>query len=80
MKVKNPILGKLRQDDDGHWYLIPNLYFRTFDVLVAKLEKLGGDPGLWYERQNIVEELEKNFDKYRLDGGPFDLDVIMPGP
>ena len=69
-------LGKLRQDDEGHWYLIPNLYFRTFDLLVDNLSKLG-DKSKWYERQHIVEELETNFNKYRLGGGPFDLDVII---
>lgn len=76
MKVKNPILGKLRQDDDGHWYLIPNLYFRTFDVLVGKLEKLDAEhKGI--QSQKVIEELETNFNGYRLDGGPFDLDVII---
>ena len=64
--------GKLRQDNSNHWYLIPELYYRTFDVLSVKLDKLDEDSDEWYK---VGEELEKNFGQYRLPGGLFDMDL-----
>ena len=68
------ITGKLRQDDSGHWYLIPKPYIRTFDLLFTKIDKLDENSNEWYK---AIEEVEKDFGEYRLSGGPFDFDVII---
>lgn len=67
-------LGKLRQDEDCHWYLIPNSKIKRFDKIVHTMEheKLSEDAYSDWE-----DELTNCFDRFRLPGGPWKLDVII---
>ena len=64
--------GRLRQDNDGHWYLIPTGSCKEFRELINILE---------YRNHPDYEDAEdkfiKYFDKYRLSGGYQDLIIPM---
>lgn len=68
------ITGKLRQDEDSHWYLVPKPYIRTFDLLSNKIDQLDETSDECYK---AIEGFEESFGEYRLPGGPFDFDVII---
>lgn len=60
-------IGFLRQDDDCHWYLIPTELLQEFDNLFNLINI----------DDNLCDDFNDKFDKYRLSGGPFALKVIM---
>jgi len=67
-------IGRLRQDEDSHWYLIPDAKIERFDKIMHTMEheKLSED-----EYSDWEDELINCYERFRLSGGPFKLDVIM---
>lgn len=65
------MLGKLRTDEDGHWYLIPYLYLEEFKELKRKLE------GKRYiDDSDQFDLFEEFFGRFRIDS-PFSVKCIM---
>ena len=62
--------GRLRKDEDGHWYVIPESETEAFD---AALEALGSDD---YDCV-LVNDFISMYDCFRLSGGPFDVRVVL---
>lgn len=67
-------IGKLRQDNDCHWFLIPDDKVADFDEL---LEKYSNAELFSSERDDLEDELINDFEQYMLGGGIHNLDVIM---
>ena len=65
--------GKLRRDDSSHWYLVPDERLEEFD---ATMEQLEGKE--YMDAPDAFDAFISEFDDYRLDGGPYDLKVLMP--
>lgn len=67
------IWGYFRQDEDSHWYLIPEKYIKLFikqkDDIACTID--------FEKRENLVEEFIQNFDEYRLSGGIESYKVMM---
>ena len=68
-------IGKLRTDEDCHWYLIPDDKVKRFDKIMHEMEQL--DHLVGEEYSDWEDEFINRFERYRLPGGPFKLDVIM---
>lgn len=70
---KQGYCGYLRQDDDEHWYLIPEELIENFDSLWDKMT---------INNLDKLDELNDLFDEcygaYRLRGGYRDLLVVVP--
>ena len=66
--------GYLREDDDGHWYLIPEDKLSHFYWIKEKIETLKAYSDEW---EDACQDMIDNFDKYRLSGGPYDLRIKM---
>jgi hypothetical protein len=66
--------GKLRKDDNGFWYLLPQNMTDTFydDLNKINLTPYGSDKR--YALENMFYDL---YDKYYLRGGSQHLDVFM---
>lgn len=65
--------GYLRQDDDSHWYLVPEEYVKLFakqmdDIYLEKD---------FDKRDELILEFVHNFVEYRLSGGVQDLKIQM---
>lgn len=55
-------LGFLRNDDDGHWYLVPSLFIADFDESLEKMK------GLEYlDDPSVFDQFEEFFGKYHID-------------
>jgi len=67
-------IGKLRTDEDCHWYLIPDYKVTRFDKVMHEMEQLDQTSEEYYDWE---DEFINRFERYRLSGGPFKLDVIM---
>jgi hypothetical protein len=67
--------GYLREDDDGHWYLIPEDKVQRFRELMDKLVDLQWVMNEEWEETN--DAVINEFDEYRLSGGPYDLKIQM---
>lgn len=66
--------GKLRKDDDGHWYLVPESQINYFDSVCRDIDEFDEYSDEW---DDAVDEFIKVFDKYRLSGGVGDLRIEM---
>ena len=55
----------LRQDDDGHWYKIPNDLLDKFDDNLSKI--IGKD---YLDAADDFDSFTNEFDKYRTFGDP----------
>ena len=66
--------GYFRQDDAGHWYLIPKEKIKRYRAL---LDELWLSP---YEiKDDIANTIIKEFDGYRLSGSIEDYEVTIDG-
>jgi hypothetical protein len=66
--------GYLRQDDDGHWFLIPIEYISEWEELMGDIERAKPYGGEW---EDLIEELDSEFGQYRLSSGVQDLKVLI---
>lgn len=67
-------LGVLRNDDDGHWYLIPEELAHEFDSTEETIYNADEYSEYW---TSAIEHFETEFGKYRLGGGYRELKVLM---
>jgi hypothetical protein len=67
-------LGKLRQDDSSHWYLIPSEFIQEHDQLAQDIDRAKEESGEWY---NLIDEYDCKYSQYRLDGGLYDVNVLV---
>ena len=73
-------IGKLRTDAKGilngkyHWYLIPDDKVKRFDKIIRTMEheKLNDE-----EYSDWEDELINCYERFRLPGGPWKLDIIV---
>ena len=65
--------GYLRQDEDSHWYLIPQEYLRLFEKQMENISVEYDE----IKREDLINEFIDNFEEYRLSGGVQDLKVPM---
>ena len=65
--------GHVHQDDDGHWYLVPEEYTELF---LKQLDDIACFDN-WDKREDLISEFESNFKEYRLSGGVESLRVLM---
>lgn len=65
--------GYLRQDDEGHWYLMSEKDCLEFDILSARID-ISDE---FEELEDLNFDFDMKFGKYRLNGGPFDIEAIM---
>lgn len=66
--------GRLRQDDSGHWYLIPESEVEGHDGLRAAIESTEWLSDEW---NALTVEYDNKYYKYRLGGGPYELKVLI---
>jgi hypothetical protein len=66
-----PKYGYLRQDDDSHWYLVPEETIGNFDNMLRQIEDG------WQRKDDLIDMFIEAFDKYRLSGGYQDLKILM---
>lgn len=64
--------GYFRQDDAGHWYLIPKEKLNRFVGLMDAFYVSS-----WKERWDIADTLENEFNVYRINGGIEDYEVTI---
>jgi len=74
IKEDNKMYGCLREDGDGHWYLIPEDKLESFKAAKFAVEQaeIGFNTRDWEEACDMLID---NFYKYRLSGGPYDLRI-----
>lgn len=70
--MTEPKYGYLRQDDSGHWYLIPEELRKDFRELLDTIETCD-----YPSCENAEDKFIRDFDKYRLSGGYQDLRIFM---
>ena len=61
----------LRQDDAGHWYLIPQELLSRYRELTDKTVSSNN----YEEMESAFDSLNEEFNKHRLSGGVEDLKV-----
>jgi hypothetical protein len=66
--------GYLRQDQDSHWYLIPDFLIPRFDHVLRIIED---DCQTTSEEDDTIELFIEEFGDYRLSGGCYDLKIPM---
>ena len=66
--------GKIRKDDDGHTYVIPEDEVPAFDALNIRMELVTWASDEWYELNNEFNEM---FSKYSVGGWLGDLKVVL---
>jgi len=66
--------GNLRNDDDGHEYVVPVELVEEFDIIMDYIRDLrwGSD-----KRYDAEAEFEAEFGKYRVGGEIRDMKIIM---
>jgi len=67
-------LGKLRQDDSSHWYVIPEELVEEYEKISMDIDKAKDHSDEWYD---LIDRYDSNYGQYRLDGGIYDLKVII---
>ena len=72
---KSPRVGLLRNDDDGHNYLIPKRKAARFDQLMKEAAGPFHDDG--DELENINCRIDSEFGDFRVDGIE-EFDIIIP--
>jgi len=55
--------GRLRFDDEGHEYLIPEELIEKFDKLTDDIEKIEEGSDDWYE---LIDEFGDNYSEFRV--------------
>jgi hypothetical protein len=65
--------GKLRQDEDSHWYLLPEEIVKNFSAMMDKIY-LEND---WEKKDLLIDFFIEAFGQYRLLGGIQDLKVLI---
>jgi len=65
------LIGHLRQDDDGHWYLIPSLFVTDFDEMMDKMDGIG-----YLDNPCLFDEFEEFFGRFRIDN-PYSVRCIL---
>ena len=65
--------GYLRQDDDGHWYLLEPEAVKQFENLH---EQICSETD-WKKKEYLIDIFIDAFDKNRLSGGISNLKVLM---
>lgn len=68
-------IGYLRQDDDGHWYLVPENEIADFEEARMWIEVATNEG--WFSQSRAIEKFLQEFDKHRLSGGVGQLKVII---
>ena len=72
------ITGRLRQDEDCHWYLIPDDKIKRFDEITMKMENLDWENEKDSDHlSDLEDELVNCYEEYMLGGGPYKLAIIM---
>jgi hypothetical protein len=67
-------IGYLRQDDSGHWYVVPENIVERFDKLMRDICEIEEHTEKWYE---AVDWFISRYDRYRLGGGYQDVKCVM---
>jgi len=66
--------GYLREDNNGHWYLIPEDKVKHFVWIKEKIDMFE----LWSDDwEDACQDMIDHFDGYRISGGPYDLKIQM---
>lgn len=67
---------RLRRDESLHWYLVPEDVVADFDRDALTIEEAEPDS----DEESILHcDFDEAYGKYRLDGGPEDLRVVIEG-
>lgn len=66
--------GYIRQDDSGHYYVIPELRINEYDELADKIDSGDDESTEW---QANVNTFIAKFDNMRVNGGLSNLKVAM---
>ncbi len=66
-------IGYLRKDDDGHWYLVPEIAVKEFDQAIRLVE----DARTWSARELAISDFINLFDQYRYMDAISTLKVVM---
>jgi hypothetical protein len=66
--------GYLRQDDSGHWYVVPEEEVEKFDATMRAVNEVPEHSEAWYIR---VDGFIALYEEYRLSGGYQDQKVLM---
>ena len=75
-KTEGAVLGYIRSDDSGHRYLVPEDIVVAFDALLNQMGSVDEDSERFYD---LCDDFERDYGKYRLDGGVENLKVLMEG-
>ncbi len=65
--------GYLKSDDDGHWYLIPEDLISRWRELIG----ISTTSNVYEEMESAHNNLNSEFEKYRLSGGIEDLKITI---
>ena len=71
--LQNKKYGYVHQDDDGHWYLVPEEYAKLF---IKQLDDITCTKDC-DKKDDLISEFISNFDEYRLSGGVESLKIMM---
>lgn len=70
-----PEYGHLRQDDFGHWYLIPEDEVEAHDALTQRIAEAE-----WESTERLelaIDEYNRRYSQYRVEGGLYQLRVSI---
>ena len=63
--------GRLRRDDEGQWYVIPESELKAFAAVVGRLPHVYRT-----EAPDMLAAFKARYDQYRI-ADPFDVPVVM---
>lgn len=67
--------GKLRTDDDAHWYLVPEELVDEYDAALNRMMDIEPYTDAF---EDACREFDAEYGQYRLGGSPYELKVVMP--
>ena len=56
--------GYLRQDQDSHWYFVPEEFIKNFDSLNQQIEEEKTD---WINKDYLLDVFTETFGEFRLN-------------
>ena len=68
--------GRLRIDDDGYWYVVPESEVAEFDKALGRFQRATPECDEWYA---AWDAFARGFGRYRLNGWIGNLRVLMTG-
>jgi len=67
--------GRIRQDEDGHMYLVPEGNIKEFDRRYREMEKEEPESEQWYD---AVDRFNTFASDFRSDGGLEQYKIVLP--